>query len=162
MHEKLKTIETGFTVTVEEEEKDSGTVRQVAPGGRDEIIVYIQNEGNFIVPAQAVRSAQDGKVVLARAELDERVRNALEARASGPESVRPPPRGRLHKLSDIRPKIAARLDKKRQIPIGADKFVHFTPLHSTKSLETTLVRRVASSLPSLAGTWLLSAFGCVS
>jgi hypothetical protein len=81
MDEKLKSIETGFPVTVEETGKDFGTVRQVAPGGRDEIIVYIQNEGNFIVPVQGVRGAQDGKVVLDRAGLDDRLRNAIAHRS---------------------------------------------------------------------------------
>jgi hypothetical protein len=77
MDERLRAIQTGFHVYLEEGGKDFGAVRQVAPGGRDEIIVYIQNEGNFIVPARAVRTAQDSKVMLDRSALDGRVLGAI-------------------------------------------------------------------------------------
>ncbi|MGH7824880.1 MAG: hypothetical protein ACREQ7_06850 [Candidatus Binatia bacterium] len=82
MDDRLRAIETGFHVYLEDGGKDFGAVRQVAPGGREEIVVYIQNGGNFIVPLEAVRSAHDGKVILDRAGLDDRVRDAIaQARA---------------------------------------------------------------------------------
>jgi hypothetical protein len=77
MNEKLKTIETGFHICLDDGEKDLGAVRRVAPGGRDEIIVYIQNGGNFIVPLQAIRRVQDGRVILDRSGLDERLSRAI-------------------------------------------------------------------------------------
>jgi hypothetical protein len=84
MDEKLRAIETGFHVYLEEGGKDFGAIRQVAPGGRDELIVFIQNEGNFIVPSRAVRSAHDSKVMLDRSQLGERVLGAISrAQQSG-------------------------------------------------------------------------------
>jgi len=86
MDQKLREIQTGFHVCLEEHDKDLGAVRQVAPGGRDELVVYIQNEGNFIVPARAVRGARGSKVMLDRSQLEQRVRDAI-SRAERPESV---------------------------------------------------------------------------
>lgn len=77
MDDKLKAIEIGFHVYLEEGGKNLGAVRSVAPGGRPEIIVYIDNGGNFIVPVDAVRTAHDQKVILDPKHLDERLRNAV-------------------------------------------------------------------------------------
>lgn len=77
MENKLKAIEIGSHVYLEEGGKDFGAVRSVAPGGRPEIVVYIQNGGNFIVPVDAVEAAHDQKVILDPARLDERLRDAI-------------------------------------------------------------------------------------
>lgn len=77
MEDKLKAIEIGFQLFLEEGGKDFGAVRSVAPGGRPEIVVYIENGGNFIVPIEAVRSTHDQKVILDRSKLDQRVRDAI-------------------------------------------------------------------------------------
>jgi hypothetical protein len=77
MDEKAKAIDIGSQVYFEEGGKDFGAVRQVAPGGRDELVVYIENGGDFVVPLRAVRSAHDAKVILDRAELDQRVLDAI-------------------------------------------------------------------------------------
>ena len=78
MDDKLKAIEIGFQLFLEEGGKDFGAVRAVAPGGRPEIVVYIENGGNFIVPIEAVRSAHDQKVILDPSKLNERLRNAVK------------------------------------------------------------------------------------
>jgi hypothetical protein len=77
MDAKLKNIEIGFHLYLEESGNDCGAVRRVAPGDRDELVVYIQNEGNFIIPSRAVRSVHDSKVTLDRSQLDNRVREAI-------------------------------------------------------------------------------------
>lgn len=78
MDEKLKPVEIGSPVFVEEDgEQECGVVRSVAPGGRDEIVVVIENAGNFIVPAEAVRKAQEDKVMLDPSRLDQRLRDAI-------------------------------------------------------------------------------------
>ena len=77
MEAKLKEIDIGFQLYLEGSGNNCGTVRQVAPGDRDELIVYIQNEGNFIVPSRAVRSVHDSKVMLDRSQLDGRVSKAI-------------------------------------------------------------------------------------
>jgi hypothetical protein len=78
MDDKLKAIEIGFQLFLEEGGKDFGAVRAVAPGGRPEIVVYIENGGNFIVPIEAVRSARDQKVILDPSKLDGRLRDAVK------------------------------------------------------------------------------------
>lgn len=77
MDAKLKDIDIGFPLALEENGHNCGTVRQVAPGERDEIIVYIQNEGNFIIPSRAVRGVHESKVLLDPQQLDDRTRQAL-------------------------------------------------------------------------------------
>jgi hypothetical protein len=77
MDAKLKNIETGFQLYFDESGSNYGAVRQVAPGHRDELIVYIQNEGNFIIPSRAVQSVRNSKVMLDRKQLDERVQHAI-------------------------------------------------------------------------------------
>lgn len=71
MNEILSAIRVGFQVFVEEGAEECGAVREVAPEGRAEIVVYIENAGDFIVPFDAIRSAHDGKVVLDPARIDE-------------------------------------------------------------------------------------------
>jgi hypothetical protein len=67
----LRAIRVRFQVFVEEGAEECGTVREVAPEGRAEIVVYIENAGDFIVPVDAIRSVHGGKVVLNRARIDE-------------------------------------------------------------------------------------------
>lgn len=83
MDPRLKDIEIGFQLSLTRNGANCGTVRQVAPGNRDELIVYIQNEGNFIIPAQAIRSIAESKVMLDPQGLDQRTRSAV-SRAAAP------------------------------------------------------------------------------
>lgn len=70
-------VKVGFQVFVEEGGEECGAVREVAPEGRDEIIVYIENAGDFVVPAGAIRSVHDAKVVLNAARLDQDLLDAI-------------------------------------------------------------------------------------
>jgi hypothetical protein len=70
-------VKIGFQVFVEEGGEECGAVREVAPEGRAEIIVYIENAGDFIVPASAIRSAHEGKVVLDPDQLDYELIDAI-------------------------------------------------------------------------------------
>lgn len=77
MDDILRDIKVGFQVFVEEGSEECGAVRGVAPEGRAEIVVYIENGGDFIVPVSAVRSAHVGKVVLNSGGLDEDLLDAI-------------------------------------------------------------------------------------
>lgn len=71
MDVKLTDVGIGFQVYVEEGADPCGAVRNVAPAGRPEIVVYVENAGEFIVTIDAVRSVHDGKVMLDRSRLDQ-------------------------------------------------------------------------------------------
>jgi hypothetical protein len=77
MDDKLRAIRIGYQVYLKEGGEECGAVRDVAPRGRPEITVYVENGGEFDVPAGAVRSVHDGKVVLDRARLDSALRDAI-------------------------------------------------------------------------------------
>jgi hypothetical protein len=77
MNPKLNAIEIGHQVYLNEGEDPFGAVRAVAPYGRDEVVVYVENAGEFKLPIDAVRSAHDAKVVLDRGRLDEHLLDAI-------------------------------------------------------------------------------------
>jgi len=77
MDPRLEAIDIGFQAYLAEGGEDFGAVREVAPDGRDELIVYVENAGDFIVPLRAIRSAHHGKVVLDGTQLDQRLRDAI-------------------------------------------------------------------------------------
>jgi hypothetical protein len=77
MEQKTGAIEIGYQVYLQEGGEEFGAVRDVAPAGRKEIVVYVENAGDFVVPLFAVNSVHDGKVVLNGARLDERLREAI-------------------------------------------------------------------------------------
>ena len=70
-------IEEGFEVFVSDGDKPFGAVRQVRPHGRAEILVYVENAGDFTVPLDAVESVHSGKVILKCAKLDPHLRKAI-------------------------------------------------------------------------------------
>ena len=74
IHEKIRE---DFEVYVHDGEVGFGAVRQVAPGGRPEIVIYVENAGDFTVPLSAVRDVHDEKVILDCARLDRRLREAI-------------------------------------------------------------------------------------
>jgi hypothetical protein len=77
MNQKLNAIEIGHQVYLNEGDDPFGAVRRVAPDGREEVVIYIENAGEFELPIEAVRSAHDAKVVLERGRLDERLLDAI-------------------------------------------------------------------------------------
>ncbi|HEY7168976.1 MAG TPA: hypothetical protein VIB79_30750 [Candidatus Binatia bacterium] len=75
--ENLDRVEIAAQVYLEEGTDPFGGVRKMSNQGRPEITIYIENAGEFVVPADAIRSAHDGKVILDRNHLDERLLEAI-------------------------------------------------------------------------------------
>lgn len=69
-----ETIEEDFEVFVHDGEVAFGAVRQVRHG---EIVIYVENAGDFTVPLSAVRDVHDEKVILDCTKLDGRLRAAI-------------------------------------------------------------------------------------
>ena len=70
-------IREGFNVFVHDGDKAIGAVRQVSPHGRRELVIYVENAGDFTVPLTAVTAVDSGKVVLNCGKLDLRLRSAI-------------------------------------------------------------------------------------
>jgi hypothetical protein len=70
-------IQEGFDVFVHDGDKAFGAVRQVSPHGRPELVIYVENAGDFTVPLAAVQTVQSEKVVLNCGKLDLRLRTAI-------------------------------------------------------------------------------------
>ena len=76
-HRKLPLIEIGYHLFVSGGTEEVGAVREVAPAGRPEIVVDIENAGEFVIPLKAVEAVVEQKVILAPERLDEIVREAI-------------------------------------------------------------------------------------
>jgi hypothetical protein len=70
-------INIGFQVFASDGGEEFGAVRRVAPEGRPEIVIYVENAGDFTVPLTAVEAVHAQKVVLNCARLDPRLRRAI-------------------------------------------------------------------------------------
>jgi hypothetical protein len=70
-------IQKDFEVFVHDGDKAVGAVRDVMPNGRAEIVVYVENAGDFVVPLTAVHDVIAERVVLNCAKLDDRLRRAI-------------------------------------------------------------------------------------
>lgn len=70
-------IQEGFEVFLSDGEHAFGAVRQVAPHGRPEIMVYVENAGDFLVPLAAVEAVRAQKVIVSSDKLDPRLRRAI-------------------------------------------------------------------------------------
>lgn len=79
----MEKIEEGNDVFLHDGDKMVGAVREVHG---DKIVVYVENAGDFTVPMAAVKEVVAGKVVLDRAQLSQRMREAIagEHRAEDP------------------------------------------------------------------------------
>jgi hypothetical protein len=77
MHEKIRE---GFDVFLAGSGKSFGAVRQVRKG---ELVVYIENAGDFEIPLSAVKDAQAEKVILDSAHLAPKLREAIRRAHSG-------------------------------------------------------------------------------
>jgi hypothetical protein len=72
-----ESIEVGFQTFVSDGGDEFGAVRVVAPGGRPELVIYVENAGDFTVPLAAVESVHSEKVIFNCAKLDHRLRRAI-------------------------------------------------------------------------------------
>ena len=77
MHEKIRT---GFDVFLQGGQKSFGAVRQVR---KTELVVYVENAGDFEIPLSTVIDAEAGKVILASHLLDPKLKGAIRRAHSG-------------------------------------------------------------------------------
>ena len=70
-------IEVGYQTFVSDGGEEFGAVRQVAPHGRPELVIYVENAGDFVVPLDAVEAVHSQKVILNCRQLDRRLREAI-------------------------------------------------------------------------------------
>ena len=70
-------INVGFQVFAADGGEEFGAVRRVAPDGRPEIVIYVENAGDFTVPLTAVEAVHAQKVILNCSRLDPRLRHAI-------------------------------------------------------------------------------------
>ena len=74
MHEE---IQIGDQVFVADGAEVFGAVRQVAPHGRPEIVIYVENAGDFVVPLAAVQAVHAQKVIVDCDKLEPSLRQAI-------------------------------------------------------------------------------------
>jgi len=67
-------VREGFDVFVREGGKAFGAVREVR---RNEIVIYVENAGDFVVPTSAITDVYSEKVVLNPARLDAALQRAI-------------------------------------------------------------------------------------
>jgi hypothetical protein len=70
-------VETDYQVFVSGNFEAFGTVREVAPGGRPELVIYVENAGDFVVPYEAVEAVHGQKVIVACDKLERSLREAI-------------------------------------------------------------------------------------
>ena len=68
-------IEVGFQTFVNDSPEEFGAVRAISQGGN--LTVYVENAGDFTVPASAVVSVQSEKVTFDCGKLDPKLRAAI-------------------------------------------------------------------------------------
>ena len=78
MARKLPMIEVGFHVFPKGGDEEVGAVREVAPGGRPELVVDIENAGDFVIPLDAVAEVVEEKVIVDPKKLPDRVVQAMQ------------------------------------------------------------------------------------
>jgi hypothetical protein len=77
MHE---TIREGFDVFLHDGDKAFGAVRQVR---KSELVVYVENAGDFEIPLSAIKDAESEKVILDSAKLDPKLLEAIRRAHAG-------------------------------------------------------------------------------
>ena len=70
-------IEVGYQTFVSDGGEEFGAVRQVAPHGRPELVIYVENAGDFVVSLDAVEAVHSQKVILNCRKLERRLREAI-------------------------------------------------------------------------------------
>ena len=74
MHE---TIAVGDQVFVADGGEVFGAVRQVTLHGRPELVIYVENAGDFVVPLEAIQAVHAQKVIVDCTKLEHRLRQAI-------------------------------------------------------------------------------------
>ena len=70
-------IEVGYQAFVSDGGEEFGAVREVSPNGRPELVIYVENAGEFVVPLSAVEAVHSQKVILTCRKLDHRLRQTI-------------------------------------------------------------------------------------
>jgi len=70
-------IEIRYQTFVSDGGEEFGAVREVSPNGRPELVIYVENAGEFVVPLSAVEAVHSQKVILNCAKLERRLRRAI-------------------------------------------------------------------------------------
>ena len=70
-------IEVGYQAFVSDGGEEFGAVREVSPNGRPELVIYVENAGEFVVPLSAVEAVHSQKVILTCRKLDHRLLQAI-------------------------------------------------------------------------------------
>ena len=84
-------VQVGHMVFVADGEDGVGSVREIRPD-RAELLIYIENAGDFVVPLVAIHDVHSDKVILDLERLDIRVREAIRhARDSEDPDYEAPP-----------------------------------------------------------------------
>jgi hypothetical protein len=71
---RLPPIEVGYQAFPQGSEEEFGAVRQVRP---QDLVVYIEDAGDTVIPLSAVTEVIEGKVIVDIEKLDEGVRRAI-------------------------------------------------------------------------------------
>jgi len=69
-------IQVGFQVFLKGGTEEFGAVRELF-AARAELVIYVENHGEFVVPLSAVDSVHSHKVMLNPARLDKKLRTAI-------------------------------------------------------------------------------------
>jgi hypothetical protein len=72
-----ETIEIGYQVFIVDGGEEFGAVREVAPQGREELVIYVENAGDFVVPITAIEAVHSQKVILNYNKLEPRLQQAI-------------------------------------------------------------------------------------
>jgi hypothetical protein len=73
---RLPPIELGYQAFAKGKEEEFGAVRQVRA---DDLVIYIEDAGDTVVPLSAVTEVIEGKVIVDTSRLEDGVRRAIEA-----------------------------------------------------------------------------------
>jgi ribosomal 30S subunit maturation factor RimM len=71
-------LQIGFQVFTQDGGDEFGAVRDVCPGGKDEILVNIENGGDHCIPLEAIVDVHSEKVIVDVARLPSSVRRAVD------------------------------------------------------------------------------------
>ena len=71
-------IKQGDEVFLHDGEVPFGTVQRHPPGDTKDLVIYVENAGEFLVPVSAVKSVHDGKVLLDKGKLHQELLQAIK------------------------------------------------------------------------------------
>ena len=67
----------GNTPKVSDDDAPFGAVRQIRPQGRPEVVVYVENAGDFMIPLSVIKAVHSQKFVVDGDKLEHRLRKAI-------------------------------------------------------------------------------------